>query len=142
MIKVNLLSYMWTIREFLPGMLKNRKGHLVCTCSGLGFYRFSHLTAYCASKYGLRGFLESLKLEMRMMNPDDDWVIKFSTIYPGFVKTPMTAPLTWKPRYRNVRALDFLDVEWAAKEIVDGILKEKEEIFVPGSVSILKWFYR
>lgn len=95
-IQVNLLSYLWTIREFLPGMIERGSGHLVSTCSGIAFIRSRYLTSYAASKYGLRGFLESLKVEMRMHPEKPD--IKISTVYPGWINTPMAAGATWKPR--------------------------------------------
>lgn len=93
---VNLMSYMWTIREFLPDMIESGKGHIVNTCSGLGHMRFRYLSAYVASKFGLRGFIDCLKLEMRIHPKKPD--IRFSTVYPSFVKTNMTTGMTWKPR--------------------------------------------
>lgn len=95
-IQVNLMSYLWTIREFLPGMIERGSGHLVSTCSGIAFVRSQYLTSYAASKHGLRGFIESLKLEMRMHPGKPD--IKISTVYPGWINTPMAAGASWKPR--------------------------------------------
>lgn len=95
-LKVNLLSYMWITREFLPEMIQRGKGHLVQTGSGLGFYRWKHLTSYVASKYGLRGFIDSLRVEMQLHPKKPD--IKFTTIYPAWIKTPMMTGVSWKSR--------------------------------------------
>lgn len=33
---VNTLASFWTLKAFLPGMIKEKKGHIVCRNSGLG----------------------------------------------------------------------------------------------------------
>lgn len=92
-IQVNLLSPMWTTREFLPAMVRQGKGHVICTCSGLGLLRWRMLSSYCASKFGMRGFMETLKLEMSQYPQ-----IKCTTLYLSWTKTSMIEGLTWKPR--------------------------------------------
>ncbi|CAL8122368.1 unnamed protein product [Orchesella dallaii] len=132
-IKVNLFSYMWTIREFLPDMIERGEGHLVQTCSGLGFWRFNALTSYCASKYGLRGFIRTLQLEMRMHTKKPN--IKFSTIYPGWVKTPMLDVVSWEPRYKTF--MTPMDPDYVCDKIIEGIQKETEEIMIPQGLAFL-----
>lgn len=95
-IQVNLLSYMKTIKLFLPDMIRAGRGHIVSTCSALAFFRFRYVTSYTASKYGLRGFIESLKLEMNVHPKKPS--IAFTTVYPGWIRTPMTEGISWKPR--------------------------------------------
>jgi len=34
--KVNILAHFWTLREFLPSMMKRNRGHIVTTASVLG----------------------------------------------------------------------------------------------------------
>ncbi|ODN00783.1 Estradiol 17-beta-dehydrogenase 11 [Orchesella cincta] len=135
-IQVNLMSYMWTIRAFLPGMIERGNGHLVQTCSGLGFWRFESLTAYCTSKYGLRGFIRSLQLEMRRHPKQPN--IKFTTIFPGWVKTPMTDVVSWEPRYKTMMAL--LEPDYVCDKIIAGIQTESEEIMVPGYLRFVDKF--
>lgn len=139
-IKLNLLSYMWTIREFLPSMISTGRGHIVSTCSVSAFFRFTHLTSYVASKYALNGFLETLKLEIRKHPAKPK--IEFSTVYPAFVKTPMVnQAVTWEPRY-NVPGLVQMDTKYVAEKIVQGILLEKERIVVPDMAKYMDILYR
>jgi all-trans-retinol dehydrogenase (NAD+) len=51
-IKVNTLAPLFTTREFLPQMIKNRKGHIVTIASVGGLVGISGASDYCASKAG------------------------------------------------------------------------------------------
>lgn len=139
-IKVNLLSYMWTLREFLPDMVEKGKGHVICMCSALAGYRYQTLTSYCASKYGLRGFLETLQLEIREHPKKPN--ISFSTVYPGVVNTPLAdGQLKHDFRY-NVKGLQPMDPKHVARCIIDGILKEEKTIVIPNFYKYVDIFYR
>ncbi|KAA8916807.1 hypothetical protein TRICI_001043 [Trichomonascus ciferrii] len=63
-IDVNLKSSFWTIRSFLPTMLKQRRGYIVTVSSVLGYIGPGGLTAYSASKGGLNTFHDSLTHEL------------------------------------------------------------------------------
>lgn len=138
-LRVNLLSQMWTIREFLPAMIKDGGGHIVSTCSGVALFRFRYLSSYVASKYGLRGFLETLRLEMGLHPAKPR--IKITVIYPGWMETEMTSGIIWKPRYNYMPFLQ-MKPNQMAEGIVDGILKEQEEIYFPKILrylTLLQW---
>lgn len=49
---VNLLSHFVLIREFLPGMLEARKGHVVTMASAASFNGHAGLVDYCCTKAG------------------------------------------------------------------------------------------
>jgi len=96
-VQINLISHFWTIREFLPKMIENGSGHIVTTCSTLGLKSVQKGVAYSASKFGVRGFIEALKCEMRHhpLKPD----IKFTTAFPFFADTPLITGLQVTYRY-------------------------------------------
>lgn len=48
--KVNLVSYFILIKEFLPGMLEARKGHIVTMGSIASFLSAPGLVPYCCTK--------------------------------------------------------------------------------------------
>ncbi|GAB0095667.1 estradiol 17-beta-dehydrogenase 11 [Sergentomyia squamirostris] len=83
-IKVNLLSHFWTTRVFLPDMINQKRGHIVGISSGFGIYPGGRSVAYTASKYGVRGFMNSLSEELLY---DDRDFIKTTTIFPGPIAT-------------------------------------------------------
>lgn len=52
LFKVNLISHLVLIREFLPGMLRMKKGHIVAIASMASFIAAPGLLDYCCSKVG------------------------------------------------------------------------------------------
>ena len=82
-INTNLRSSFLLTRLFVGQMKKNKTGHFIFMNSVAGKYghSFSNSTAYVSSKYGLRGFADSLRTELR------DYNIKVTSIYPGAIDT-------------------------------------------------------
>jgi all-trans-retinol dehydrogenase (NAD+) len=66
-IEVNTLSHLYTIREFLPAMIRANKGHVVSVCSVAGTVGTPGLADYCASKFGAFAIDECLRLEIKKM---------------------------------------------------------------------------
>ena len=52
-IKVNVLAHFWTIKQFLPAMVKENKGHIVTIGSQAGIVGAPKMTEYCASKFAV-----------------------------------------------------------------------------------------
>jgi short-subunit dehydrogenase len=63
-LMVNLRSAMLVARHFAPRFRKTGLGALVFVGSTFGSIGFPGYTAYCASKFGLRGFSEALRREL------------------------------------------------------------------------------
>ena len=84
---VNILSQFWLCKEFLPKMIETNKGHIVNVSSSLGFFGAYKLTDYCATKFAVVGFSESLRVELKSMNSNNRIVV--STVCPFHVKTKL-----------------------------------------------------
>lgn len=80
-IEVNLFGVMAVTRAVLPPMRVARRGRLVFISSIGGRIGAMARTAYCASKFGLEGFAESLMQEVVPLG------LKVSIIEPGIVNT-------------------------------------------------------
>ena len=82
-INTNLRASFLLTRLFVEDMIKNKNGKFIFINSVAGKYghSFSNSTAYVASKYGLKGFADSLRTELREHN------IKVTSIYPGAIDT-------------------------------------------------------
>ena len=61
-VDVNLKSYLWCTRAFLPAMISRGSGHVVMTASAAGMTGVPGLAAYSASKHAVIGLAESLRL--------------------------------------------------------------------------------
>ena len=44
--RVNTFSHFWTVDEFLPDFIRQKRGHIVCLSSIAGIVGTSNLTAY------------------------------------------------------------------------------------------------
>lgn len=82
-IKINLIAPMKIARALLPIFKKQDRGTIVNINSTASKKPALHHTAYCASKYGLRGFSEALRMELR------DHGIRVIDIYPGRMRTEL-----------------------------------------------------
>lgn len=79
-MEVNLFGVISLTKAALPH-LKEARGHVLALSSIAGFAPLYGRTGYCASKYALHGYLETLRAELR-----DDGV-GVTLICPSFVST-------------------------------------------------------
>jgi short-subunit dehydrogenase len=122
-IRTNLLGPMYAFEAVLPDMLARGSGHLVGISSVAAFKGLPTAAAYCASKSGLNGYLESIRISLRKKN------IAVTAICPGFVRTEMTA--------NNKRMLWAMNAEVAARKIADAIARQKRVYSFPRRMRLL-----
>lgn len=63
-IEVNLLAPMLLTHALIPLLKKEPKAQVINTGSIFGYIGYPGFTAYCVSKFGLRGFTQALKREL------------------------------------------------------------------------------
>ncbi len=80
-VEVNLFGVMAVTRAVLPHMCQSRRGRLIFMSSIGGRIGAMARTAYCASKFGVEGFAESLMQEVVPLG------LKVSLVEPGIVNT-------------------------------------------------------
>jgi len=85
MIRVNLTALFWTCKAFLPAMIRRGEGHIVNFASAGGILAIPNLSAYCASKFGVVGFTDSLRQEMRKLRTN----VGVTVVCPNTVNTGM-----------------------------------------------------
>ena len=117
-IQVNLIGVVNSIDAVLAGMRQRRRGHLA-VLSSLASYRGLPLMAgYCASKAGVNALFDSLRVELTSFN------IAVTTICPGWIRTPLTAPL-------RLASGDVMEVEQAARIIVEALRRRRPFLAFP-----------
>lgn len=82
-VKVNLIGAALLIRALLPAMKQQGKGWIVPILSPAARRGFPGWTAYCASKWGLAGFVAALREELAGTG------IRITALYPGATDTPI-----------------------------------------------------
>jgi len=80
-LATNLRGVLLVTQAVLPGMREKQNGTIVTISSLAGRSGFKGGAAYCASKFAVRGLMNSLFLEVRSKN------IRVVTIFPGTVET-------------------------------------------------------
>jgi NAD(P)-dependent dehydrogenase (short-subunit alcohol dehydrogenase family) len=66
--EVNVFGAMNVIHELLPHFRKNKQGLILNVSSGAGVFALPMISLYCASKFALEGFSESLSYELASQN--------------------------------------------------------------------------
>ncbi len=83
LLSTNLLGAMYLSQAAVRVMAPRKSGHILHIVGILGKAPMANATAYCASKYGLTGFIAALRAEVsRRYN------IKVTGLYLGGVDTP------------------------------------------------------
>ena len=127
-LDVNLMAVIWMTKQFLPAMIAAKAGHIVNIASAAGLIGIPGMVDYCASKFGVVGFSEALRLEMKKFGYDG---VKVSCICPSFIATGMFAGVK-PPRFNP-----WLDPDRVATEIIRTILRERAYLKVPFIVKLI-----
>ena len=64
-LETNLRGAMWLVRAAMPHMIKHDFGDIVNVSSQAGKHGYADVPSYCASKFGLLGFAEATRDDVR-----------------------------------------------------------------------------
>ncbi len=118
LIDVNVAGAAATLCAVLPRMVERNRGHLVGVASLAAWRGLARNAAYSGSKAFLSTFMESLRVDLR------GTAVRVTCIYPGFVKSEMTAP--------NKHPMPFLlETEEAARMMGKAIARGEAEYAFP-----------
>jgi NAD(P)-dependent dehydrogenase (short-subunit alcohol dehydrogenase family) len=117
-LRVNLLGVVNSIDAVLPGMRQRRGGHLVALSSLASYRGLPFMAGYCASKAGVNALLDSLRVELRPLG------IAVTTLCPGWIRTPMTAPL-------SLPGVSMMDVDVAVRRMLGAVRARRPFLAFP-----------
>ncbi len=80
---INFWGVVHGTKSFLPHLLEAGEGHIVNVSSVFGLAGFPGQSAYNAAKFAVRGFTDSLREELEMMNCG----VSATCVHPGGIKT-------------------------------------------------------
>jgi len=120
--EVNILAHFWTIKAFLPDMIKHKLGHIVNVASLAGHSGTNKLVDYCSSKFAAVGLDEAFRVEMFVQGHSD--YIKTTVVCPYYISTGMFAGVQSK-------IIPILVPEFVADSVVSATLTNKEVLLLP-----------
>ena len=133
MMDINFWGTVYGTKIFLPILQKEKLAHIVNLSSVFGFIAPPGQSAYCASKFAVRGFTECLRHELDGSN------VLISVVHPGGIQTNIVknARQGEKATEGDMKIADeMLDTlakttpDQAAKTIVKGIKSKNPRILI------------
>ena len=136
LFNINFWGVVHGSRAFLPHLSRQREAHIINLSSIFGIIAPPGQTAYCAAKFAVRGFSESLRHELKMANSP----VRLSVVHPGGVATSIVrnsrtgAGVT--DNARRSELIERFDNEArtkpaaAALRIIEGIEKNQPRILI------------
>jgi short-subunit dehydrogenase len=135
-MQVNYMGAVYCTHYALPHITR-AKGRIVGVASLTGLVGVPTRTAYAASKHAMRGFFDSLRIEL------DQSGVSVTMIYPGFVATGIRENATGadgKPaKIDPVNKDDVMSVEECAGLIVEAIETRKREVVMTLKGKLGQW---
>jgi NAD(P)-dependent dehydrogenase (short-subunit alcohol dehydrogenase family) len=89
-LATTLVGPMNVTRAVLPVMRRQRSGHVITISSSAGLTGFEFGTAYAASKFGVEGWMESLRPEVAPFG------VHTTIVNPGYFRTELLTPQSTK----------------------------------------------
>ena len=124
LMQLNLLAPMRLCNLFLPGMIERGSGHIVNISSLAGWVGSNGLSAYCASKFGLRGFGESLAADLEGTG------VHVTNVYPCFSQTAiLDSPQYGYEQRRTVPAYLISDPADVVAQVIKGVRRNRLHVF-------------
>jgi NADP-dependent 3-hydroxy acid dehydrogenase YdfG len=126
-IDVNLRGLIQMTRKILPGMLAQRSGVIINMSSVAGKLAPPLYSVYAATKFGVRGFSEALRREVKPFG------IHVCGIYPGGAVTEFSQHSGNSPLKRAVKVPSFFRMTsiFVANRVVSLAERPRRELIVP-----------
>jgi short-subunit dehydrogenase len=124
-LEINLHAVIHGTREAMKRMRPRGTGHIVNIASAAGKAGFPGGATYCATKHGVVGLSEAVRMELRGSGVD------VSCVMPAIVRTELAAGI------KDAGMIKTVTPEQVAAAIVAALKTGKFEVFVPRSVGTM-----
>ena len=139
-VDINLRGVIHGVHAVYPIMIEQGSGHIVNTASINGLVTLPLAGPYNAAKHAVVGLSLTLRAEGAGLG------VRVSTVCPGFIDTPMKDNMTYVEldKAAGQKALPFKmhPAEACAKDIADGVDKNKALIVITPEAKLLWWLNR
>ena len=144
LMNINFWGVVHGTQAFLPHLRASADGHVVNVSSLFGLLASPGASAYHAAKFAVRGFTESLRQELDLM----DCGVSATCVHPGGIKTAIAKnartdpsiavlgvdPLTSKQAFERLLVTR---PEHAAAQILKAVLRNRRRVLVGRDAAVL-----
>ncbi len=136
-LRVNLFGVIQMTRAVLPHLLTQKSGHIINMASIAGLIAPQRYSVYAASKFGVRGFTDGLRREVRSKG------LSVSAIYPGGVITEFVTHTGLDPN-RKIKTPQWLSLtaEDVAATVLSVAKRPRRMVVIPRLMWPSVWFSR
>ena len=122
-INTNFVANVNSVKILMPLLKKSTTPSIVNICSAAGLCAVVGQSMYCATKFAMRVFTESLQQDYKKQ-------IYVAGVYPGFIKTDILNRQSVDDKSNKLIQKLMMPVNKAAKKIVKGLKKKKKRIIM------------
>jgi NAD(P)-dependent dehydrogenase (short-subunit alcohol dehydrogenase family) len=139
LMSINFWGVVHGTQAFLPHLHASGEGHVVNISSIFGVIAMPTQSAYCASKFAVRGYTEALRMELELSGAP----VSATCVHPGGVATNIALASRVDPeisrmsgldaqahRERSHRMIQVTSPESAALQIIAGVQRNARRVLV------------
>lgn len=128
-MNINTIAPMLIARAMLPDMLKRNRGHICTIASAGGMISNPKMSVYAASKWGVIGWSDSVRIELQEMNSE----VHITTVAPYYINTGMFDGV-------KSRIIPILKPEYVSKRIIRAIERNKTFRGIPFGMHFIRFW--
>jgi short-subunit dehydrogenase len=98
LMDINFWGVIHGTQAFMPLLTASGEGHIINISSLFGLIAFPGQSAYCASKFAVRGFTEALRVELELSGSP----VSATCVHPGGVATNIAKRARIEPSLRDI----------------------------------------
>jgi NAD(P)-dependent dehydrogenase (short-subunit alcohol dehydrogenase family) len=149
LMDVNFWGVVHGTKAFLPHLKASGDGHIINISSVFGLVGIPSQSAYNSAKFAVRGFTESLRQELDMMNNG----VSATSVHPGGIKTGIARSSRIDSSIRDLGISDvdtrqkfeksfITSPDKAACAILDGVRRNQRRVLVGPDARVFDWVAR
>lgn len=128
-MNINTIAPMFVSRAVLPDMLARNRGHICTIASAGGMISNPKMSVYAASKWGVIGWSDSVRIELQEMKSG----VRITTVAPYYINTGMFDGV-------KSRIIPILKPEYASRKIIRAIERNKTFRGIPFGFHFIRFW--
>lgn len=128
-MNINTLAPMYVAHAMLPDMIRRNRGHICTIASAGGMISNPKMSVYAASKWGVIGWSDSVRIELQEMKSK----VHITTVAPYYINTGMFDGV-------RSRIIPILKPEYASRKIIRAIEKNTSFKGIPFGFHFIRFW--